>query len=188
MWNIFENGWLLLTLAGVALVIASIVRQEKPEWGYKPLLVPLLLAVLAFGLDYWVTTDYEAVSGIVPACRKAAVAGNTNGIMRHISPIYTDSRHKNRAALQNAIERILPRASIKKIRFQSHVITINGDAAESECLAAVHLNTDSGYAAAGSLVFVAMRFGYEKIDTTWSIDRMEVTEVNYQPMNWGDIR
>lgn len=187
MWNIFENAWLLLTLAGIALVITSIVRQEKPEWGLKPLLIPLMLGALAFGLDYWVTTDYEAINGIVPACRKAAVAADTNGIMKHISPNYSDSRHRNRQSLRSAIERIIPRASIKKVRFQSHVITIEGNAAQSEFLAAVHLNPDSGYAAAGSLVFVEMRFEYEKITTTWYISSMEVTEVNYQPMNWGDI-
>ena len=187
MWNIFENAWLLLTLAGIALVVTSIVRQGKPEWGLKPLLVPLILGLLAFGLDYWVTTDYEAVSRIVPACRKAAIAGNVNGIMKHISPNYADSRHRNRQSLRNAIERIIPRASIKKVRFQSYIITITGDEAESEFLAAVHLDTDSEYAAAGSLVFVEMRFEYEKINKTWYISSMEVTEVNYQPMNWRDI-
>jgi len=187
MWNIFENCWLLLALAGISLVIASIVRQEKPEWGYKPLLVPLILAVLAFGLDYWVTTDYEAVSALLPACRKAAVAEDTNAIMRHISPNYADIRHKDRAALQSAIERIIPQASIEKVRVQSHVITINRDRAESEFRAAVHLNTNSGYAMAGSLFFLEMQFEYEKINKTWYIQRMEVTEVNDHPMDWGDV-
>lgn len=187
MWNVFENGWLLLTLAGVALVVASVVRQEKPEWGYKPLLVPLLLAALAFGLDYAFTTDYEAVSAIVPACRKAAVNADVGAFMQYVGPDYADSAHRDKAALQAAAERILPRASINRVRTQSHVITIKENHAESHFLGAVHLNKDSQYAAMGSLVMVELKFEYEKIAKKWYIQRIEVKSVNYQPMKWGEI-
>lgn len=187
MWNIFENCWLMLTLAGIALIAASLVRQEKPEWGLKPLLAPLLLAALAFGLDYFVTTDYEAVSAIVPACKKAAVAADTDAIIEYISPDYADKAHRSRAAIINRIERVIPQASIKKIRLQNQLVTINGDQAESEFLAAVHLNPNSQYSMAGSLVFVEMKFEYKKNGQTWQIQRMDVTAVNYQPMDWGGV-
>ena len=187
MWNVFENCWLLLTLAGVALVIASIVRQEKPEWGYKPLLVPVLLAALAFGLDTAFTTDFEAVSGIVPACKRAAIETDANRIMEFISSDYTDKAHRSKTALRKAIESILPRASIKKVRTQSHVISIEGNRAKSELKVVVHLNNDNQYTGAGGLFFVEMEFEYEKIEKKWSIRRMDVTSINNQPMNWGDI-
>jgi len=187
MWNVFENGWLLLTLAGIALVVASVVRQEKPEWGYKPLLVPLLLAALAFGLDYAFTTDYEAVSAIVPACKRAAIKADVNTMMNFIGPDYADSAHRNKAAFKAAAERILPRASINRIRTQSHVITIEGNQAESVFLGAVHLNKNSEYAAMGSLVMVELKFDYEKIAKKWYIQRIEVKAINYQPMKWGQI-
>ena len=187
MWNVFENCWLLLTLAGVALVAASIIRQEKPEWGYKPLLVPVLLAALAFGLDTAFTTDYEAVSAIVPTCKRAAVAGNPDGIMELVSPNYTDKAHRSQTALRKAIESILPRASINKVRTQSHVISIKGNHAKSELKVVVHLNNDNQYTGAGGLFFVEMEFEYEKIGKKWSIRRMDVTSINNQPMGWGDI-
>jgi len=187
MWNVLENCWLLLTLAGIALVAASVVRQEKPEWGYKPLLVPLLLLILTFGLDYAFVTDYEAVSSIVPTCRRAAINNDTRTILSHVSPNYRDSAHDDKTALQRAAERVLEKASLKKIRTQSHVITITGDQAESRLSIAAHLNTDSQYSAAGSLVFVEMEFEYEKIAGTWLIRRMEIASVNYQPMDWADI-
>ncbi|MHC4386954.1 MAG: nuclear transport factor 2 family protein [Planctomycetota bacterium] len=187
MLNIFENCWLLLTLTGIALVAASIVRQEKPEWGYKPLLVPLLLAALAFGLDYAFTTDYEAVNAILPACKKAAVDKDVDAIMNFVSPNYADSRHHNRDALRADIERVIPRASINRIRTQSHIVTIEGEHAQSEFIVGVHLNKDSGYAATGSLVMVEMKFEYEKIAEKWYIQRMELTSLNYQPSKWNDI-
>lgn len=187
MWNVFENCWLLLTLAGVALVVASVVRQEKPEWGYKPLLIPVLLAALAFGLDTAFTTDYEAVSAIVPACKRASVEADADRIMDFISPDYTDKAHRNKAALKKAIKSILPRASINKIRTQSHIISIEGDTAKSQLKVVVHLNNDNQYTAAAGMFFVEMEFEYEKIEKNWSIRRMEMTSVNNQLMNWGDI-
>ena len=187
MWNVFENCWLLLTLAGITLVAASLVRQEKPEWGYKPLLVPVLLIMLAFGLDYAFTTDYEAVSAIVPACKRAAVETDANGIMELVSGDYMDKAHRNKAALRKAIESILPRASINKVRTQSHVIFIEGDKAQSELKVVVHLNNDNQYTGAGGLFFVEMKFEYEKAQKKWAIRRMDVTSINNQPMGWGDI-
>ncbi|RKY14233.1 MAG: hypothetical protein DRP52_00590 [Planctomycetota bacterium] len=187
MWNVLENSWLLLTLAGVALVAASLIRQEKPEWGYKPLLVPVLLAALAFGLDAAFTTDYEAVSVIVPACKRAAIETDANRIMEFISGDYTDRVHENKAALNRAIESILPRASIEKIRTQSHVISIKDSKAQSELKVVVHLNNDNQYTGAGGLFFVEMAFEYEKIEKQWFIQSMDITSINNQPMNWGDI-
>ena len=187
MWNIFENSWLLLTLAGIALVIASVVRQEKPDWGYKPLLVPLLLAALALGIDYAVTTDYEAVSSIVPACKRAAIDENPNRIMEHISPNYRDKYHRDRTALLNRVRHTINGASIKKIRTQSHTVTIEGTKARSELTMAVHMNNDSRYAPYGTFFMVEMNFGYEKIADRWYIFQMDIKAVNYQPMNWNVI-
>ncbi len=187
MWNVFENCWLLLTLAGIALVAASFVRQEKPEWGYKPLLAPLLLVLLAFGLDYAFTTDYEAVSAIVPVCKRAAVRGDVNKIMAYISPDYADSSHRSKTAFRAAVEKILPRACINRIRTQSHVITIEGNRAESVFSGVVHLNKNSQYTAMGSLVIVELKFDYTKIARKWYIRRIEVIAINYQPMKWGEI-
>lgn len=187
MWNVLENCWLLLTLAGIAFVAASIVRQEKPEWGYKPLLIPVLLAALALGLDYAFTTDYEAVSAIVPTCKRAAVAANPDDIMELISPNYTDRSHKDKAAFSRRVRNTITGSSIKKIRTQSHTISIEGTQARSELGVAVHLNNDSHYAAYGTFFLVKMNFDYEKIAEKWYIRRMDVTSINNQPMGWGDI-
>ena len=187
MWNVLENCWLLLTLAGVALVIASVVRQEKPEWGYKPLLFSIFLAGLGFGLDHVFTTDYEAVSAIVPACKRAAIEAKPDDLMELISPNYTDRSHRDKAAFNRRVRNTITGSSIKKIRTQSHIISIKGDQAQSELGVAVHLNNDSQYAAYGTFFLVKMKFEYEKIAEKWYIRRMDVTSVNNQPMGWGDI-
>jgi hypothetical protein len=187
MWNIFENSWLLLTLAGISWVVASVIRQNKPEWGFKPLVVPLLLAGLAFGFDYTFTTDYEAVSAIVPACKRAAIDANPDGILEFISPNYTDRNHKSKDAFSRRVKHTITGSSIKKIRTQSHIITLEGNQAKSELGIAVHLNNDSQYATYGTFFLVEIKFDYEKIAARWYIRRMDLTSVNKQPMNWRDV-
>lgn len=187
MLNVFENCWLLLTLAGAALLAAGFLRQEKPDWGLKPMLVPLLLAGLGFGLDASVRTDHEWIAHIIKTSKQAAVEQDVDTIIGFISPNYTDSSHRTKPELATAAKGILKKASINKIRVSSHLITIEGTTAKSELKMSVHLNPNSEYPMAGSLVFVEMAFEYEKIGTEWFILRAEITSVNYQPMQWDAI-
>lgn len=187
MWNIFENCWLLLTLSGFLLVAASIYRQVKPEHGHKPLLLPLVVIVLAFALDAAVRTDYEYIEYIMDSCKKAAVQSDAKGILRFVSPNYSDSAHRNKMQLESAAEHIIKAAAITKVRAQSHTITLNGKTAQSQFEAAVHMNANNQYTSGVSLVFVGLKFDYEKIGKEWFIKRAEVSSVNYQPMDWGNV-
>ena len=187
MANVFENVWLMLTVAGVALIIVSVIRQGKPEWGYWPLLVPVDIVALAFGLDAMVKTDAESVNEIIATCKQAAIAGDAKAFMTVVSPNYTDTSHRDKAGLEATARHILGKASIKKIKTQSHLLTMGSGVAESQISVVVHLNNDSQYAAAGSLVFVSMKIDYEKIEKKWMINRTEIVSINSHPMNWNDI-
>lgn len=184
MGNVFENVWLLLTVAGVALVIVSIIRQAKPEWGYWPLLVPVAIAGLGFGLDAMVKTDTEAIKEIITTSKQAAINGDIKTLMSFISPNYVDISHRDRTALENEAKRILDRASIKKIKTQSHLLTIEPPKAQSQFNFVVHFNNDSQYAAMGTLMFVGMKLNYEKIGENWFISSAEVESINNQPWKW----
>lgn len=185
---VFESAWLLLTVAGLALVAASIVRQVKPEWGYRPLLAPLVIAGLAFAVDAAVTTDPEAVHNIISAGKQAVVCADTQALMALVSPNYADRQHRDKAALEDAAVRILQNASIKKIKTQSHLLTFDTDTAQSQLNVVVHLNKDSQYAAAGSIVFVGVEMKYEKTGKKWYIRRAEVASINNDPIGWGGIQ
>ncbi len=181
---IFENIWALLTVAGVALVVVSVVRQAKPEWGPWPLLVPLAIVGLAFGLDAAVRTDKEAINDLIADCKKAAITADIDSFMKYISPTYFDRSHPDRTALENEASRYFNRASIKKIKTQSHLLTISDTTAQSQFKFVVHFNQDSQYAAMGSLIFVGIKLSYEKLGENWFISSAEVTSVNDQPWNW----
>jgi hypothetical protein len=150
--------------------------------------VPLVLSLLGLGLDAAVRTDYESVEHIVVSCKAAALKKDHKAILRFVSPQYSDSLHRNKAQLESAAESILQRASVAKIRTQSHVVTIDGTQAQSELTAAVHLEAENEYTKGVSLVFVGLEFDFEKTGKQWFIRRAELKSVNYQPMDWGDVR
>ncbi|MBC8377601.1 MAG: hypothetical protein H8E62_00345, partial [Planctomycetes bacterium] len=119
--------------------------------------------------------------------KESAVNSSVSGFMAYVSPNYADRAHRNRAELKANAERILNKASIEKIKTQSHVIDLKTNSAKSKLNIVVHLNKDSQYAAAGSLVFVGMEFEYEKIGKKWLVKSTEVTSINNQPSGWGHI-
>lgn len=188
MWNIFENIWLLISLAGISLVVLSMLAMDRPQWGRKHLLVPLAIAGLAFGLDAAFTTDTEYIRNIITASKEAAANNNVKGITQSISSNYNDGFHKSKAELEYAMKFYLSKASIEKIKVQSHIITLKSEMdAKSELKIVIHLSSDSQYAAAGNIVFVDMAFEYEKIGKKWYVKRAELTAVNGDPMGWGSI-
>lgn len=181
---VFENVWVLLTVAGVALVVVYGIRQAKPEWGYWPLLIPLGLVALAFGLDAVIQTDTEAINAIISTSKRAVVNGDVKTLMAFVSPDYSDRSHRSKAALENEVKQVLNAASIKKVKIQSHLLTINAGTAHSELNVVVHLGEGNLYTEMGSLVFVGVELSYEKLGKKWFISSGEVVSVNNQPWHW----
>ncbi len=188
MWNVFESYWLLLTIAGIALIVVSMLRMDHPEWGRKPLLIPLVLAALAFGLDAGFKSDSEYLRYIVTTAKNAAADNDVRTMMQFISPNYSDVRHKSRNHLDSSMKYYLGKAAIEKIKTQSHVLTLDSKtAASSEWNFVLHLDQDSQYSAAGQIVFIGMKFEFEKIGKKWFIKRAELISVNGDRMGWGSV-
>ena len=181
---VFENVWVLLTVAGVALVIVYGIRQAKPEWGYWPLLIPLAIVGAAFGLDAMVQTNTEAINEIISSSKQAAINGDVKTLMAFVSPDYSDRSHRSKAAIENEVKQVLSAAAIKKVKIQSHLLTINAGTAHSELNVVVHLGEGNRYTEMGSLVFVGVELSYEKLGKKWFISSAEVVSVNNQPWNW----
>jgi hypothetical protein len=179
MGIVFENIWVLLTVAGLALLVVSVIRQAKPEWGYWLLLIPLAIVGLAFGLDAMIQTDAEAIGEIFTTCKKAAVNNDVETLMSFVSPDYTDGSNRTKASLKNEVSRQLNRLVIEKVKTQAHKLTIDSNTAHSELKVVVHL--DSSQSEVGSLVFVGLELDYEKIGDKWYIRSADVVSVNNQP-------
>lgn len=188
MWNVFESYWLLLTIAGIALIVVSMLRQDHPEWGRKPLLIPMVLAALAFGLDAGFKSDAEYLRYVITSAKDAAADNDVRTLMRFISPNYSDAKHKSRNALDSSMKYYLGKADITKIKTHSHILTLDSKtSAGSEWNCVLHLDRDSQYTAAGQIVYIGMKFEFEKIGKKWLIKRAELVSVNGDRMGWNSV-
>ena len=96
MTYIFQTPWPLLFISLVLLIVVTLVRQNSPEkqlWWL--LLLPLVLAAVALGLDYFIKTDFEKVKHTLKCARNAVVAENADALGMTLSPEYSDRSHKS---------------------------------------------------------------------------------------------
>lgn len=188
IWNIFETPWLLISLSALLLVAAGFCRQVKPEWGYWPMLAPVLIALLAVGLDYFVQTDSEAITGLIDTCRRSALAGTSRGMEPVISEQYSDSAHKNKEVLLASIDAIVDRVALTRVDVRSHTIDVQGNRAQSTLRFRIMIDPRrSEYPLSGGLLFVIMVIDYERNPQgEWQIIRTEVQSVNDTPMGWSN--
>jgi len=187
--NVLETPWLLLTAAIILLAIIVVIRQtwpDKQQWWQ--LVIPVVLAVIAFGLDKFVETDYEKIESIINSGIRAFIAQDLGQIDRIISPDYSDSAHRSKAELMAFCRGLLSQPLAEKIRKQLEKITISAPQATAELSVRVHLLPQTVYATAGTLVFVKVKLDFTKtLYGRWFISRTELITVNNQRFTWGAI-
>ena len=188
--NIFQSPWLLLTISVIALGVTAFIRQTWPQkrrWWQIPIFV--VLAAAAFGIDYFVQTDYEKIENVIVSDIKAAIHQDFNQISSTISGEYSDTIHKSKEAFMVACRSILSRTLMEKALKRRCVITVSSDEASAELMIRLHLKPESRYATVSTLMFVEMKIGFRKSPTgQWLIMNTEVLSLNNQPLNWRQVR
>ena len=189
MTNIFQTPWLLLSIALVMLIVVTVVRQNSPKKSlWWLLLLPLVMAILAFGLDYSIKTDFEKVKHTIKCARNAIVAEDADALSTTLSPDYSDCSHKSRKQLVNFMRSFLTTTKINKAPQRGGNLVIDAPKATAENFYRVHVEPNSAYAQAATLYFVKVRLHLTKnADAQWLITGCELIELNYQPFHWGDL-
>jgi len=187
--HILESPWPLLTVAIILLAIVVVIRQT---WPYKrrwwQLLLPLVLAVAAVGLDRFVETDYEKIESVIDTGIRAVIAQDLGQIDRIISPDYADSARRSKAGLMEFCRDLLLQPLAERIKKQQEQITISVPQAEAEISVRLHLHPQNPYALGGTLMYVKMKLYLTKTAYgNWFISRAELITVNNQPVNWGAV-
>jgi hypothetical protein len=184
--NIFQTPWLLLTVSVILLGVTAVIRQTWPQkrrWWQIPVFV--VLAAAAFGIDYFVKTDYEKVEQVIVNDIKAAIRQDFNGISSTISGEYSDTIHKSKEDFMVACRSILSRVLMEKAVKRRCVITVSSEEASAELIIRIHLKPESQYAAVSTLMFVEMKISFRKNpDGEWLVRNTEILSVNNQPLNW----
>ncbi len=186
MYNVFQQPWLLLLVAFVLLVVVYIIRSSFPDkqrWWH--LLIPVLVAVGAFGLDYLVRTDHEKVKRVIESVIKATTDKDVDTIGVFIAEDYRDRLHPGKMFIMGTCKHLIKRYNFQSIVMTYHDIIVEAETADAEILVRVRIDPASTSMPTPQFVYAKLKLKFKKKpDETWVIKSTELVEVNKNSVNW----
>ena len=190
MFDFFEQPY---TLIGVAvLVLFGILTfrsfcPEKRRWWQ--LLIPVFIVVAAFGTDMFVQTDLEKINSVINTAIKAVQQEDYRAIGATIANNYSDSYHSTKQHFLDHCKRELSKPLVDKIKKPSRLIDISDSNATATIFTVIILDKNSYLSQYKSFLLVKARLSLRKqSDKKWLISRIEILEIDRNPISWKSIR
>lgn len=190
MFNFFEQPWTLLIIAFVVLYAMFRLRGIFPKKRYWwQWLIPVFIALSAFGLDWIVQTDFEKINALVDTGIKAVEDENIGAIEAIVSADYKDSVHYNREQLKAHCERELSQSLVEQSSKLSVQLEISPPTAIADLTVVMKFEKDSFVAQnyKQSLI-VRVKLYLQEQNKKWFINRIEILAIDNQPVSWREIR
>jgi hypothetical protein len=188
MGNIFEQPWLLLIVSAAVLPAVFIVRAVFPQRFKWLWLLPILLAVLAFALDYFVRTDAEKVRAVLARAARAVEKENPESMAPLFSDDYRDSFHSSREALLSNCKWWLSQPIIKKNILGVISLKVGPPKAEAVFTVRVVFDPKGPVFEYRKLMLFKLRADFRKQGGGWFFTRVEVLEIDLHPADWQHIQ
>jgi beta-lactamase regulating signal transducer with metallopeptidase domain len=191
MWNIFEQPWTLLATAVIVLLVLLALRRTIQEKNLPYLwLLPPLLALLAFGLDYLIETDLEKIKVVITTAVTAVEDENPDAIEPIIADNYRDSLHSTKRDLLYHFRRRLSEPLVEKNITRIISVEISGTQAVAIFTVRIVFDQRSYIAQAYKrLVLTKVELTLQKQpDNQWLISSAELLEIDLQPTSWREIK
>jgi hypothetical protein len=190
MFDFFEQPYTLIGAAVLVLFGILTFRSfcpEKRRWWQ--LLIPVLIVVAAFGTDMLVQTDLEKINAVIKAAINAVQEEDYRAIGATIADNYSDSYHSTKQDLMAHCKRELSKPLVEKIKKPSRLIDISDSNATATLFTVIILDKNSYLSQYKSFLLVKARLSLRKQpDKTWLISRIEILEIDRQPISWKGIR
>ena len=191
MFDFFEQPYTLIGAAVLVLFGMLTFRSvfpEKRRWWQ--MLVPVFVAGAAFGLDVLVKTDLEKIDAVINKGIKAVREENCNALGQILSADYSDSYHDTAEQLLAHCRKVLTPSLVEKHKKTGSLIEITGSKATVVLFTILTFDKNS-YISQSYKSFLMTKSKltlHKQPDTKWLISRVEVLELDRQPVNWGHIR
>ena len=192
MFNFFEQPWTLL--GGALLVLFGVLTfrsifPEKRRWWQ--LMLPALVALAAFGLDFFVQTDSEKINVTIDTGIKAVEKGDCDAIAQIIADDYHDSYHNTKRDLMHHCRLKLSQPLVEKNTTTSLLIEISPPNAIATLTVITRFDKQSEIYKEflRPLTITKTKLYLRKQpDRRWLINQVELLEIDKQPANWQDFR
>ncbi len=191
MFDFFEQpytliGAAILVLFGI-LTFRSVLPEKRRWW---QLLLPVFVAVSAFGLDMLVQTDLEKINSVINTIIKAVEGEDCNAIEAIIAEDYRDSYHNTKRHLLTHCRQRLTPSLIEKNKKRACRVELSPPNAIATLFMLTTFDKNSSISVNyKSTLFLKIELHFQKhLDKTWLINRVEILELDRQPANWSHIR
>lgn len=163
MFDIFEQPWTLLTAAIVILFVTLILRRIFPQrQRWWQLLLPILLAVAAFGFDFLVQTDLEKINALINTGIKAVEEENPDEIEAIISDNYRDSYHNTKEDLMYYCRALLSQPLVERNKKMALTIEKSPPKATATLTAVTHFDKQSNIYGFKRLMLTKIKLDLQK--------------------------
>jgi hypothetical protein len=188
MTNIYEQPWLLLIISAAVVPVVFIIRAVFPQKYRWLWLVPILIAISAFAIDYFVKTDAEKVKAVLIASSEAVEKENIEALKPLLSDDYRDSYHPSKDAILNNCRYWLMQPIIEKNVLRVVSLKVEPPNAEAVFTVRVVFDPKGPVFQYRKLMLFKLRGQLRKQGNDWFITRLEVLEIDLHPAGWQQIQ
>lgn len=190
MWDVFEQPWTLVGVAVFALVVVWVIKITLAKKSVGRLFfVPLFIAMLGFGLDYFVATDSEQIRGVIQRASDAVEKEDAALLEPLLCADYRDSIHRSKESVIKYFRDHLKDPVIEQNI--ANVETIDFSDKRASVVFTVRVVFEDQSLVAQNykkMLFVKARADMQKEEKGWLIKSIELTNLDLQPVRWKDIR
>ncbi|MDD5064275.1 MAG: hypothetical protein PHQ35_05900 [Phycisphaerae bacterium] len=191
MFDVFEHPWGLIIIAAVASLILLILRSVAPgKYHWWLWLLPALLVVAAFGLDFLVETDLEKINAVIDKGVQAVEDEDPATIETIIADDYADSIHRSKSVLMEYCREMLSEPLIEKNIKRPVSMDIQPPKATTIFTVRILFDKRSFiYQGFKQQMLVEVQANLEKQSNGgWLISRVELLKIDFQPAKWQSIK
>ncbi len=185
MTNIFEQPWLLLIVAGVVFLGVAFFRDLLPPGrGRLFWLLPVVIAILAFAIDYFVQTDKEKIEAVLAGACRAVEGEDIRALAPLISNDYHDSVHPSKQALLNHFMGRLSEPVIEKIAPAIVSLDIKPPDATVVFTTRVMFDPKGPVYEYRKMMLFKLQADLKREAGEWFFSRTEILTIDLQPAGW----
>jgi hypothetical protein len=187
MFNIFQQPWTLLGASIIVLFGVLTFRGVVPEKrSWRQWLLPISVAAAAFGFDFLIATDVEKIQSLTSTAIKAVENEDFTAIENIIADDYADSRHATKDSLMAHCRSELSASPIEENRKLDVLVEVKAPTATATISLLIKFAKDSRIAAEYKryLLVKARLYFAQQTDHRWLINRVELLEIDKQPVSW----
>ena len=189
MFNVFDQPWTLLTAAVIVLFVVRMFHRILPEkrrwWQF---LLPVLVALIGFGLDWLVETDMEKIKKVIDTGIKAVEQEDLDGIDAIIAANYHDSCHNTKKDFMRYCRALLSQPLVEKNIKRNLVIATAPQMTVFLTVITRFEEQSYVYQNYKPFALIKVRLNLQKqADNSWLISRAEILEIDKQRLRWEQI-